>query len=177
MYVEGNPVSSIDPFGLQRAPRRGSSGPTFEPTIAEIFAARDVVNLTNQIRQSNPAFNYAILARPGYRYNRQDVDFLRDILRQEQQSLSCPVGATPPRTDFGRTPAGTNLTMHYSAETGPTRNVPGSVIDSVISISTPGISPRNGAKVYYDSANNVTVVTGRGGIMSSHVGPPNEKFP
>lgn len=51
-----------------------------------------------------------------------------------------------------------------------TRNLPGSVVDSVLNNVQPNLSPRNGASVYYDPVNNVTVATGRNGVVSAHGG-------
>jgi YD repeat-containing protein len=78
-------------------------------------------------------------------------------------------GATP---NYGSTPAGRPLTKHYGTETGPERNIPGSVVDNTVN-TTPGVPGRNGTTVYYDPGNNVTVVTGSGGsIVSVHKGAP-----
>lgn len=58
------------------------------------------------------------------------------------------------------------------SETGPTRNIPGSVVDEAINYYQ-GKAVPGGKTVYYDHINNVTVVTGHGGaIVSVHKGPP-----
>ena len=82
-------------------------------------------------------------------------------------------GAKPkPDPKYGATPEGRPYTKHYGTETGPQRNIPGSVVDHVIN-TTKGVPGRGGTTVHYDPVNNVTVVTGRGGaIVSAHKGPP-----
>lgn len=73
---------------------------------------------------------------------------------------------------FGTTPHGRPLTKHYETETGPLRNIPGSVIDNVIE-TTIGLPVGGGKTVYYDPVNNVTVVTGdKGSIVSARKGKP-----
>src|SRR5205809_4227672 len=67
---------------------------------------------------------------------------------------------------YGSTPEGRPLTKHYGTETGPERNIPGSVVDNTINMA-PGVPGRNGTTVHYDPANNVTVVTGNGGSIVS----------
>lgn len=73
---------------------------------------------------------------------------------------------------YGTTPAGRPLTRHYAVETGPIRNIPGTVVDEVID-NNPGVPTVGGKTVYYDPRNNVTVVTGDGeSIVSVHKGRP-----
>ncbi len=73
---------------------------------------------------------------------------------------------------FGSTPEGRPFTQHYGTETGPVRNIPGSVVDNTIN-TVEGVPGANGTTVYYDPVNDMTVVTGRGGgIVSAHRGCP-----
>jgi RHS repeat-associated protein len=72
---------------------------------------------------------------------------------------------------WGSTPKGRPYTKHYGEETGPERNIPGSVVDDVIDNNIPKVDT-DGASVYYDPDNNVTVVWGRDGIVSVRKGPP-----
>lgn len=73
---------------------------------------------------------------------------------------------------YGATPDGRPLTQHYGVETGPIRNIPGSVVDNTVRTSQGVYSP-GGKTVYYDPKNNVTVITGdNGSIVSAHKGPP-----
>jgi len=73
---------------------------------------------------------------------------------------------------YGATPGGRPFTKHYGTETGPQRNIPGSVVDNTIS-TTEGIPGTNGTTVHYDPVNDVTAVTGEGdSIVSVHRGPP-----
>jgi RHS repeat-associated protein len=81
-----------------------------------------------------------------------------------------PKNATAPK--YGATPEGRPLTKHYGTDTGPQRNIPGSVVDNTIN-TTKGVPSGSGKTVHYDPANNVTVVTGDGGsIVSARKGPP-----
>jgi hypothetical protein len=73
---------------------------------------------------------------------------------------------------YGTTPKGRRFTKHYGTESGPARNIPGSVIDNTID-TTKGVPVEGGKTVYYDPVNDVTVVTGDGGsIVTAHKGPP-----
>jgi hypothetical protein len=70
------------------------------------------------------------------------------------------------------TPAGRVLSNHYLTESGPERNIPGSVVDHVVD-TVAGVAGRNETTVYYDTENDLTVVTGRGGkIVTAHRGKP-----
>jgi hypothetical protein len=73
---------------------------------------------------------------------------------------------------YGTTPHGRPYTRHYILDTGPYRNIPGSVVDETIE-TNPGKPVENGKTVYYDPDNNVTVVTGDGqSIVSARKGDP-----
>ena len=78
----------------------------------------------------------------------------------------------PYERPYGCTPEERPFTWHYGNETGPIRNIPGSVVDNTIE-TIPGFPGEGGTIVRYDPVNNVTVVTGNGGsIVSVHKGPP-----
>jgi hypothetical protein len=73
---------------------------------------------------------------------------------------------------YGSTPEGRPFTRHYGTETGPVRNIPGSILDNTIKTAE-GVPGRDGTTIYYDPVNDVTVVTGDGGsIVSARRGPP-----
>lgn len=78
------------------------------------------------------------------------------------------------RLKYGSTPEGRPFTKHYVTETGPKRNIPGSVVDHTIN-NTEGIPAGGGKTVHFDPENNITVVTGDGeSIVSVHKGPPRQ---
>lgn len=171
-YVEGNPLSDIDPLGLAGARNgpsriRGGVGSSAQE-INEAINYANVNRSIEQIRTYDPNFKYATVAPPGYRYNRQDVEYLNDLLRQYQASNECTANGLPrPSINYGTTPNGVPFTRHYGTETGPVRNLPGSLIDHIISNGN-ATSGRNNSTIYYDPVNNATVVVGSGGIMSVH---------
>ncbi|QYF91724.1 hypothetical protein KY495_13025 [Massilia sp. PAMC28688] len=106
-YVGGNPVEYADPDGLHRYRLpRGSSGPSSTPSVQEIIAQSNVKSLVSKIRIYDANFNYATLARPGYRYSQQDVQFLRDLLSRSESYWSCQPMNSPSRPTYGSTPAG-----------------------------------------------------------------------
>jgi hypothetical protein len=73
---------------------------------------------------------------------------------------------------YGSTPGGRPYTRHYGTETGPQRNIPGSVVDEAVD-NYPGKLVDGGKTVHYDPVNDITVVTGDGqSIVSVHRGPP-----
>jgi large repetitive protein len=77
------------------------------------------------------------------------------------------------KADLATTPAGRPYSWHYLNETGPLRNIPGSVVDETIenATTTENLGDRT---VYYDAKNDVTVVQSdtTGKIMSVHRGAP-----
>jgi RHS repeat-associated protein len=160
VYVRSNPLRYTDRLGLQEEEDDRDE----EPTLPEQIARAAVDRVVDQIRHYDPNFRYATIAPPGYRYGRQDIDTLRDILRQYQSDSSC-------RINYGSTPAGRPFTRHYGAETGPVRNIPGSVIDHILN-SSGGVPGANNTTVFYDAVNDVTVVVGQNGVVSARSGPP-----
>jgi RHS repeat-associated protein len=80
-----------------------------------------------------------------------------------------PTGESP----YGNTPEGRPLSKHYATETGPDRNIPGSVVDETINYPT-HTQQLGDRTVYYSANNNVTVVVSQttGKIMSAHKGMP-----
>lgn len=75
--------------------------------------------------------------------------------------------------DLATTPDGRVYSWHYLTETGPIRNIPGSVVDETIDNAT-YIQDLGDRTVYYDAKNDVTVVQSgtTGKIMSVHRGAP-----
>ena len=171
-YIGGSPLADIDPSGLagvRNGPSRGRGGvPSSAQEISDVVNSANVNRTVEQIRTYDPNFRYSTIAPIGYRYNRQDVEYLNNLLEQYKESSQCTANGLPrPPINYGSTPNGVPFTRHYGAETGPVRNLPVSLIDQVISNgnATPG---RNNSTVYYDPVNNTTVVVGSGGVMSVH---------
>lgn len=159
-YVDGSPMDVGDPDGLQ-----GRRVAPMRPwTTSEIFARANVPYLIREIQRYEPSFKYQTVGPVGYRYNRQDVDFLSGILRQhrDRAGQSCPAPI-----DYGRTPGGIPLSRHYSTERVD-RNIPISLIDSVVNGSRG--EPSRGAVRYYDAGNDVTVIIGNNGVITAHRG-------
>jgi hypothetical protein len=164
-YVRGNPISRVDRLGLVD---EEDDEEVEEPPLVEQITRANIDNLVQEIRQYDPGFKYATIAPANFRYGRQDIQNLQDVLAQYRTQSSCPA---PGRISYGSTPGGVPFSRHYGTETGPVRNIPGSLLDQILN----GVQPVSGARdtqVYYDAVNNVTVVTGTNGIVSSHVGPP-----
>lgn len=71
------------------------------------------------------------------------------------------------------TPQGREYSWHYLNETGPTRNIPGSIVDETIDHPTQ-VTRLTDRTIYYDENNNVTVVRSdtTGKIMSARKGKP-----
>lgn len=84
-YVSNNPLSHVDPEGLQT---RGAPPPRPNPNIVSNAQAN---NLINQIQQINPQFRYpTVMSAPGQGgYSEQDVRFLQEVLQRAQQCSSC----------------------------------------------------------------------------------------
>jgi hypothetical protein len=76
--------------------------------------------------------------------------------------------------EYGTTPAGRPFTKHYATETGPQRNIPVTLVDSIID-DVQGIAIEAGKTLYYDLTNDITVITGDGdSIVSVHKGQPRK---
>ena len=74
-------------------------------------------------------------------------------------------------TKYGSTPENKIYTKHGAIQ-ADARGIPGSVTDAVIN-NNKAIPGKNGTLIYYDSQNNVTVVTGKNGsIVTVHKGKP-----
>ncbi|SUZ26375.1 RhsD protein [Xanthomonas euroxanthea] len=159
-YSSSSPILVSDSQGLQG--RRAI--PARPMTTQEIFARVEVPYLVRQIQNYEPTFRYQTVGPVGYRYNNQDASFLRDILRQheQRQSQQCPE-----RINYGSTPSGIPLSRHYSTERVD-RNIPISLVDYIAN-NVPG-RPERGAMNHYDPINDVTVIMGRNGVITSHRG-------
>jgi RHS repeat-associated protein len=79
-YVQNNPVNDIDPYGLQR----GRRGHQQFIRRQQTKRAREIRNLEKAIRQHDPSFRYEVLRPKNGRIRREEVDNLRDILRDHQ---------------------------------------------------------------------------------------------
>jgi hypothetical protein len=75
--------------------------------------------------------------------------------------------------ELATTPAGRVYSWHYLNETGPLRNIPGSVVDETIDYAT-DVTQLGDRTIYYDAKNDVTVVQSdtTGKIMSVRRGAP-----
>ena len=75
--------------------------------------------------------------------------------------------------ELAATPEGRPYSAHYLNDTGPVRNIPGSVVDETITqaTQTTNLGDRT---VYYDAKNDVTVVQSNttGKVMSVRKGEP-----
>lgn len=84
-----------------------------------------------------------------------------------------PPGVFAAEDGIATTPAGRPFSAHYLNETGPQRNIPGSVVDETIDHGTVAkeLSDRT---VYYDPKNDTTVIVSKttGKIMSARRGKP-----
>ena len=82
LYADGNPLSFVDPLGLN--PRGGR--PVVAPlpqAISEAIATVRVPALIHQIQTIRPGYRYQTVrpaTGPGSRYNRRDVQFLESEL-------------------------------------------------------------------------------------------------
>jgi hypothetical protein len=83
------------------------------------------------------------------------------------------VHATEEGAGLEATPAGRPYSAHYLNDTGPVRNIPGSVVDETIDHGQ-AVEQLGDRTVYYDAKNDVTVVQSdmTGKIMSVRRGAP-----
>jgi hypothetical protein len=104
-----------------------------------------------------------------YLHKSESPDSAADNPAPPEEPNETPGQSSP----HGTTPDGRPYTHHYGEETGPERNIPGSVVDHIIESVPPHRTP-DGKNVRYDSTNDITVVTGRNGIISVHPGKPRK---
>jgi uncharacterized protein RhaS with RHS repeats len=182
-YVDGDPVDSTDPLGL------GCSVlATFNP-----FSSNNCINAwaaggslaANIVLKSNPAF----LAVSGYANEAQAYENGCSLWTVAMYGAEGAAGVVATGTTaFGgaavvgrlldegetlATPAGRVYSAHYLNDTGPVRNIPGSVVDETISHGQ--IAEKLGDRtVFYDAKNDVTVVQSNttGKILSVRRGAP-----
>jgi RHS repeat-associated protein len=152
-YVANDPVNFFDPNGLEHVQEPGFTRPLSEANWSD---APPIIRASFWI-QGTLLFS----ALPRWA---GDALALMRLWRRAPESApnSCP---------YGSTPDGIPYTRHYGTETGPQRNIPGSVVDEVIR-RVQGVAGRNNTTVYYDAENNVTVVLGERGVVSVHKGAP-----
>jgi RHS repeat-associated protein len=172
-YVGDNPLNFSDPSGLIF----GIPGtPSWEEAGEAIAGWGDTLTLgaTNWVREElginnvNPCSTayqvggYAGLASAALIPGEGEGELAAEGVDEAAGAAS----------EFGSTPRGRPFTKHYGQDTGPKRNIPGSVVDQAID-ENPGVPGRDGTTVHYDPNNEVTVVTGRnGGIVSARRGEP-----
>jgi hypothetical protein len=90
------------------------------------------------------------------------------------EALSGDVGIAPEgEGELATTPEGRVYSSHYLNETGPLRNIPGSIVDETIDNAT-DVTQLSDRTIYYDAKNDVTVVQSdtTGKIMSVRRGAP-----
>lgn len=157
-YISNRPIRLVDPLGLEvDEPYPGESGTLGTQRGGDLVnQAPTIVNHT--IRDAAIDIGTAVLPELGI------LDRLLNLLRLGKKCEKI--------ADYGTTPGGRPFTKHYCTETGPVRNLPGTVVDNTIENAT-GVPVSGGKTVYYDPVNNVTVVTGDGGsIVSARKGKP-----
>lgn len=90
-YVGADPISSLDPDGLQAQSIRATQ-PTLQLTYTAPISSAQGALLVNQIRSFDPSFSYSVV-RPsfssGNNYSRADVNLLSSILRSQQTNQTC----------------------------------------------------------------------------------------
>ena len=192
VFCANNPVNSRDPFGLcaeggdgwygwwdrLEAWSRNNVNESFNATSGLWWPLQGTLLTAMELGHGLAAFPSAIghlgegsgtfAGDPSWETS---PGLFMDISTVASVGAITAIGLPSARTPFGRTPAGRAYTQHYGTETGPVRNIPGSVIDNTINV---GQSSRvaGGKTVYYEPANDVTVVVGRRGIMSARRGAP-----
>jgi len=159
-YVLNSPIRSIDPLGLE--------GPDylFEDEYHSTLGTqhgRDVVEqspvIVNKVIR-DAAIDMSMAVAP-------ELGIWERFLNLFRWGKKCEKAV-----EYGSTPAGRTWSSHYANDTAAIREIPGSVIDNTID-TVKGIPAERGKTVFFDPINNITVVTGDGGvIVSARKGKP-----
>jgi hypothetical protein len=78
-YVRGNPISRVNRLGMVD---EEDDEEVEEPPLVEQITRANIDSLVQNIRQYDPGFKYATIAPANFRYGRQDIQNLQDILAQ-----------------------------------------------------------------------------------------------
>jgi len=97
----------------------------------------------------------------------------RNEARKAATQVGDRIAAAAGQDEIAATPEGRPYSAHYLNDTGPVRNIPGSVVDETIDHGAVAKDLPD-RTVYYDQGNDVTVVVSKttGKIMSAHRGAP-----
>ncbi len=199
-YVGNNPLSRTDPDGhcTNGGQRKGFFWCLFNDSDQDAAQARQNLALyknisingktpadaarglsnTQTVQLERSVFNYIsskAMSSPGMMMGLALVPgAAEELIPAEAAAASEAAGVAVQATgDLAKTPGGRVLSAHYLNETGPIRNIPGSVVDETIDHAT-SVQKLEDRTVYYDSKNDVTVVQSdtTGKIMSARKGQP-----
>ncbi|HEX7246072.1 MAG TPA: DUF6531 domain-containing protein [Solirubrobacterales bacterium] len=172
-YAADNPVNSTDPLGLMVDECGCPVPPCQEPTDATTTPpAKDPRGEQSTIGPAPPEPSTAQkIQRALHKWSGYGLILLTTIL--DGGETAPLLGAEVEEVELAATPAGRVFTNHYLTETGPIRNIPGSVVDHAIDFGriAEDLPDR---WVYYDEGNDVTVVWSKTTkeIMSARRGVP-----
>jgi hypothetical protein len=122
-----------------------------------------------------PQTRVAAIGRPAGQLVGPHGSVLADLGRERALSYdrTATGSSVAAEGEVATTPAGRVYSWHYLNETGPLRNIPGSVVDETIDQAT-DTTQLGDRTIYYDAKNDITVVQSdtTGKIMSVRRGAP-----
>jgi RHS repeat-associated protein len=172
-YVEGNPLNGTDPAGLSAW--GWAKKHALEIAVVTVVAAvvACTVSVVCGLAVAGAVSAVSVVAGNAMLLGAAGIGTAGAIARALGGAPGCSEPAEGSPAALDATPGGRIYSAHYLEDTGPVRNIPGSVVDEVIDHGQV-VERLADRTIYYQQANDMTVVQSEttGKIMSVRKGAP-----